>query len=92
MRNKIMKSLFDEDVKNEIIKDFNQENTEESIHVEEIPIQSSGSFYRKGDKIVTDIRLEFDSSHPKYLRYIRTLQNFVKKAEKDHVLFSSSGI
>ncbi len=87
-----MKSLFDEDVKNEIIKDFNQKKIEESISPEETPIQASGSFYRKGDRIVTDIRLEFDTKHPKYLRYIRTLQNLVKKAEKDHVLFSSSGI
>ena len=87
-----MKSLFEEDVKDEKVKDFNQEKTEELIFTEGTSIQSSGSFYRKGDKIVTDIRLEFDSTHPKYLRYIKTLQNFVKKAEKDHVLFSSSGI
>ncbi len=87
-----MKSLFDEDVKNEIIKDFNQEKTEELISPEEILTQASGSFYIKEDKLVTNIRLEFDAKHPKYLRYIRTLQNFVKRAEKDHVLFSSSGI
>ncbi len=87
-----MKSLFDKDVKNEIIKDFNQEKIEELIPHEETPTQASGSFYRRGDRFVTDIRLEFDTKHPKYLRYIRTLQNFVKKAEKDHVLFSSSGI
>ncbi len=86
-----MKSLFDEDVKNETIRDFNQEKIEESVSPEEMS-QASGSFYRRGDRFVTDVRLEFDVSHPKYLKYIKTLQNFVKKSEKDHVLFSSSGI
>jgi len=85
-----MKSLFDEDVKDEKVKDFNQEKIEETTSPKET--QASGSFYRVGDRIVTNIRLEFDTKHPKYLRYIKTLQNFVKKAEKDHVLFSSSGI
>lgn len=68
-----MKSLFEEDVKNEIVKDYNQEIIEDSnsIQPEGSQIQSSGSFYRIGNKIVTDIRLEFDVNRPKYMKYIK---------------------
>lgn len=54
--------------------------------------ESSGSFIIKDGELVTDIRLEFNVSHPKYKEYFIRLKDFMKEAEKCHVLKSSSGI
>lgn len=86
----MVKSLFEEDVKNGIISDYNQEVVENKSE-DETPV-FSGSFIIIGDKRIADIRLEFDATHPKYRQYLRRLQLFVKSAEKEHVLFSYSGI
>lgn len=55
-------------------------------------IQTSGSFFIRGEELFADIRLEFNVKHPKYGIYIKRLKNFVKECEDEHVLLSSSGI
>lgn len=52
----------------------------------------SGSFIIKGEKLIADVRLEFDAKHPKYSIYHKKFEDLIKEAKNEHVLFSYSGI
>ncbi len=82
------KSLFDNTVPE------SQNLLKISIEGKEIPegLQASGSFYLRGEELISDIRLEFNVRHPKYSEYHKRLKNLLKEADEDHILLSSSGI
>jgi hypothetical protein len=60
--------------------------------IPEEPVKMSGAFFIVNEKLVADIRLEFNAEHPKYKEYLNRLKDLVSEAEKEHVLKSSSGI
>jgi hypothetical protein len=64
-----MKSLFEETpIKNKNIVIIDEApyfvNSKDHIPEEKIQTLPSGAFFRKGEELVTDIRLEFNVNHP----------------------------
>ena len=58
---------------------------------QEDPIMS-GSFFLVDGKMVSDIRLEFNTQHKDYMKYLYKLKKLIKECEQEHILLSSSGI
>jgi len=55
-------------------------------------IKACGSFFKRGEELFSDIRIELDVRNPKYSEYHKKLKDLLKEAEKEHVLLSTSGI
>jgi len=89
-----MKSLFDDGIDVKLTEDQKVvvDPLPTEIDIDNYVFEPSGAFLKSEEKLVMDIRIMFDVKHPKYSEYIKKFQNFVKEAQKQHVVIYSSGV